>query len=140
LKSLVAFGARVRTFINANPALTLSGSIMATAVAAAAPLHEDSALLDESFGNGNLQEGSVIKGPSSASRRMCRHRCGLKTEAGCRCASSPGRAGERLKVGDTVEVYLERVENALGSGAVARQGAPRGSWGKLEKAFQATRR
>ena len=36
---------------------------MATAVATAAPMHEDfAALLDESFGNGNLQEGSVIKG------------------------------------------------------------------------------
>ena len=36
---------------------------MATAVATQAPLREDFAkLLDESFGNGNLQEGSVIKG------------------------------------------------------------------------------
>ena len=36
---------------------------MATAVASAQPSREDFAkLLDESFGSGNLQEGSVIKG------------------------------------------------------------------------------
>ncbi|HZN30632.1 MAG TPA: 30S ribosomal protein S1, partial [Xanthobacteraceae bacterium] len=41
-----------------------------------------------------------------------------------------------LKVGDTVEVYLERVENALGEAVLSRDKARREeSWGKLEKAF-----
>ena len=54
-----------------------------------------------------------------------------------RCANSPGRAGQPdLKVGDTVEVYLERVENALGEAVLSRDKARREeSWGKLEKAF-----
>ncbi len=40
-------------------------------------------------------------------------------------------------MGDTVEVYLERVENALGEAVLSRDKARREeSWGKLEKAFQ----
>ena len=36
---------------------------MATATAAAAPTREDfAAMLDEAFGQGNLQEGTVVKG------------------------------------------------------------------------------
>jgi small subunit ribosomal protein S1 len=113
---------------------------MATAVATAAPLHEDfAALLDESFGNGNLQEGSVIKGTVvGIEKDVAVIDVGLKTEGRVplREFSGPGRANE-LKVGDTVEVYLERVENALGEAVLSRDKARREeSWGKLEKAFQ----
>ena len=49
--------------------------------------------------------------------------------------TGPGRQND-LKVGDTVEVYLERVENALGEAVLSRDKARREeSWGKLEKAF-----
>ncbi len=113
---------------------------MATAVATTAPLHEDfAALLDESFGNGNLQEGSVIKGTVvGIEKDVAVIDVGLKTEGRVplREFSGPGRANE-LKVGDTVEVYLERVENALGEAVLSRDKARREeSWGKLEKAFQ----
>src|SRR5450631_762772 len=113
---------------------------MATAVAAAAPLHEDfAALLDESFGNGNLQEGSVIKGTVvGIEKDVAVIDVGLKTEGRVplREFAGPGRTNE-LKVGDTVEVYLERVENALGEAVLSRDKARREeSWGKLEKAFQ----
>jgi len=113
---------------------------MATAVASAAPLHEDfAALLDESFGNGNLQEGSVIKGTVvGIEKDVAVIDVGLKTEGRVplREFSGPGRANE-LKVGDSVEVYLERVENALGEAVLSRDKARREeSWGKLEKAFQ----
>ncbi len=113
---------------------------MATAVATAAPMHEDfAALLDESFGNGNLQEGSVIKGTVvGIEKDVAVIDVGLKTEGRVplREFSGPGRANE-LKVGDTVEVYLERVENALGEAVLSRDKARREeSWGKLEKAFQ----
>ena len=48
----------------------------------------------------------------------------------------PGREGD-LKVGDEVEVYLERIENALGEAVLSRDKARREeSWGKLEKAFE----
>ena len=80
---------------------------MATAVATAAPLHEDfAALLDESFGNGNLQEGSVIKGTVvGIEKDVAVIDVGLKTEGRVplREFSGPGRSNE-LKVGDTVEV------------------------------------
>ncbi len=63
---------------------------------------------------------------------------GLKTEGrvALREFAGPGRNNE-IKVGDTVEVYLERIENALGEAVLSRDKARREeSWGKLEKAFQ----
>jgi len=47
-----------------------------------------------------------------------------------------GKPGE-IKVGDTVEVYLERVENALGEAVLSREKAKREeSWTRLEKQFE----
>ena len=44
--------------------------------------------------------------------------------------AGPGRTSE-IKVGDVVEVYLERVENALGEAVLSRgQGAPRRKLGQ----------
>jgi small subunit ribosomal protein S1 len=113
---------------------------MAIAVASATPSREDfAALLDESFGGGNTQEGSVIKGTVvGIEKDVAIIDVGLKTEGRVplREFSGPGR-GNELKVGDTVEVYLERVENALGEAVLSRDKARREeSWGKLEKAFQ----
>jgi small subunit ribosomal protein S1 len=100
-------------------------------VATAAPSREDFAsMIDESFSDGHLQEGSVVKGTVID--------VGLKTEGrvALREFAGPGRAAE-IKVGDIVEVYLERVENALGEAVLSRDKARREeSWGKLEKAFQ----
>src|ERR1700694_5413741 len=114
---------------------------MATAVATAAPLHEDfAALLDESFGDGHLQEGSVVKGTVvGIEKDVAVIDVGLKTEGrvALREFAGPGRAAE-IKVGDIVEVYLERVENALGEAVLSRDKARREeSWGKLEQAFKA---
>ncbi len=54
--------------------------------------------------------------------------------------SGPGREGE-LKVGDEVEVYVDRIENALGEAVISRDKARREeSWVKLEKAFEANER
>ena len=110
------------------------------ATAAAAPTREDFAeLLDESFGTGNLQEGAVIKGTIvGIEKDFAVIDVGLKTEG--RVAlhefAGPGRQAE-IKVGDEVEVYLERVENALGEAVLSRDKARREeSWGKLEKAFK----
>ena len=109
------------------------------ATAAAAPTREDfAALLDESFQSGNLQEGSVIKGKVvGIEKDMAVIDVGLKTEGrvALREFAGPGRQAD-LKVGDEVEVYLERVENALGEAVLSRDKARREeSWGKLEKAF-----
>ncbi|HXX51529.1 MAG TPA: 30S ribosomal protein S1 [Xanthobacteraceae bacterium] len=107
---------------------------------AGAPTREDFAkLIEESFGNGHLQEGSVVKGTVVAIERdLAVIDVGLKTEGrvALREFAGPGRSAD-IKVGDTVEVYLERIENALGEAVLSRDKARREeSWGKLEKAFQ----
>jgi small subunit ribosomal protein S1 len=118
------------------------GEFMATATSAAAtPSREDfAAMLDESFGTGNQQEGSVVKGIIVAIEKdMAIIDVGLKMEGrvALREFAGPGRPNE-LKVGDEVEVYLERIENALGEAVLSRDKARREeSWGKLEKAFTA---
>jgi len=104
-----------------------------------APSREDFAkLLEESFTQGNLQEGTVIKGTVvGIEKDLAVIDVGLKTEGrvAVREFAGPGRNTE-LKVGDEVEVYLERVENALGEAVLSRDKARREeSWGKLEKAF-----
>jgi small subunit ribosomal protein S1 len=109
-------------------------------VATAAPTREDFAsMIEESFGDGHLQEGSVVKGTVvGIEKDVAVIDVGLKTEGrvALREFSGPGRNSE-IKIGDTVEVYLERVENALGEAVLSRDKARREeSWGKLEKAFQ----
>ncbi len=111
---------------------------MATATAAA-PTREDFAkLLEELFTQGGLMEGTVVKGTVvGLEKDVAVIDVGAKTEGRVpvREFTGPGRQGE-LKIGDTVEVYLERVENALGEAVLSRDKARREeSWGKLEKAF-----
>src|ERR1700751_5738452 len=113
---------------------------MATAAASSAtPSREDFAkLLEESFAQGSPQEGAVVKGTVvGIEKDLAVIDVGAKTEGrvALREFAGPGRQPD-IKVGDTVEVYLERVENALGEGVVSRDKARREeSWGKLEKAF-----
>jgi small subunit ribosomal protein S1 len=109
-------------------------------VATAAPSREDFAsMIEESFGDGHLQEGSVVKGTVvGIEKDVAVIDVGLKTEGrvALREFAGPGRSSE-IKIGDTVEVYLERIENALGEAVLSRDKARREeSWGKLEKAFQ----
>jgi small subunit ribosomal protein S1 len=112
---------------------------MATATASAPSREDFAAMLEDSFTHGNLNEGSVIKGTVvGIEKDMAVIDVGLKTEGrvAVREFTGPGRQGD-LKVGDEVEVYLERVENALGEAVLSRDKARREeSWGKLEKAFQ----
>jgi small subunit ribosomal protein S1 len=113
---------------------------MATATAAAPTREDFAAMLDEAFGQGNLQEGTVVKGTVvGIEKDMALIDVGAKTEGrvAVREFSGPGRGGE-LKVGDEVEVYLERIENALGEAVISRDKARREeSWVKLEKSFEA---
>jgi small subunit ribosomal protein S1 len=112
---------------------------MATAVSSATPSREDFAkMLEESFAQGSPQEGAVVKGTVVAIEKdLAVIDVGAKTEGrvALREFTGPGRQAD-IKVGDTVEVYLERVENALGEAVLSRDKARREeSWGKLEKAF-----
>jgi small subunit ribosomal protein S1 len=121
-----------------------AGEFMATATSPAAaspaaPSREDFAkMLEESFNEGSPQEGAVVKGiVVGIEKDLAVIDVGAKTEGrvALREFAGPGRQAE-IKIGDTVEVYLERVENALGEAVLSRDKARREeSWGKLEKAF-----
>jgi small subunit ribosomal protein S1 len=104
------------------------------------PSREDFAsLLDESFSSNDSLEGSVIKGIIIAIEKdMAVVDLGLKTEGrvALREFMGPGREGAP-GVGDEVEVYLDRIENALGEAVISRDKARREeSWVKLEQAFE----
>ena len=105
------------------------------------PSMEDfAALLDESFAAQSIQEGTVVEGIVTAIEKdMAIIDAGLKVEGrvALKEFTAPGQEST-LKVGDTVEVYLERVENAMGEAVLSRDKARREeSWIKLEKKFEA---
>ncbi len=105
-----------------------------------APTREDfSAMLDESYGQKDAFEGTVVKGVVVALEKdVAVIDIGLKTEGRIALKEFAGPGVPPLKVGDEVEVYLERVENALGEAVISRDKARREeSWVKLEKAFEA---
>ena len=114
---------------------------MLSAAAARTPSREDFAsLLEESFSTNDLAEGSVIRGTVvGIEKDVAIVDVGLKTEG--RIALKEFMNPDRtmtLKVGDQVDVYLERVENALGEAVISRDKARREeSWVKLEKAYEA---
>jgi small subunit ribosomal protein S1 len=99
------------------------------------------ALLNESLSGGNgAFEGQVVKGKITAIEKdLAVIDVGLKMEGrvALKEFGATGRNSE-LKVGDEVEVYLERVENALGEAVLSRDKARREeSWTRLEKKFEA---
>ncbi|WP_068311486.1 30S ribosomal protein S1 [Polycladidibacter hongkongensis] len=104
-------------------------------------LAEDFAsLLEESFATSDLYEGTVVKGTIVAIEKdLAVIDVGLKVEGRVPMKEfgAKGRAGE-MAVGDEVEVYLERVENAMGEAVLSRDKARREeSWVRLEVAFEA---
>ena len=104
------------------------------------PTHEEfAALLAESLSKEDAVEGSVVKGKVvGLEKDVAVIDVGLKMEGRVpvREFSTPGNPVE-LKVGDEVEVYLERVENALGEAVLSREKARREeSWTRLEKQFE----
>src|SRR3954463_4111894 len=124
-----------------SPTRGALGELMAsTAAAELAPTREDfAALLDESYGENEAFEGSVIKGKGVAIEKdVAVIDIGLKTEGRVALKEFTGHGRDPAPaVGDEVEVYLERVENALGEAVISRDKARREeSWVKLEKAFE----
>jgi small subunit ribosomal protein S1 len=104
------------------------------------PSREDfAALLEESYGENEAFEGSVIKGRVVAIEKdVAVIDVGLKTEGRVALKEFTGFGRDPApKVGEEVEVYLERIENALGEAVISRDKARREeSWVKLEKAFE----
>src|SRR5512137_304974 len=113
---------------------------MASTAASYNPSRDDfAAMLDESFAGGNLQESSVIKGKVVAIEKdVAVIDIGLKTEGRVPLKEFTGYGRDPAPgIGEEVEVYLERVENALGEAVISRDKARREeSWVKLEKAFE----
>ena len=112
---------------------------MSMQTAARSSLSDDfAALLQESYGDSEAFEGSVVKGIVVAIEKdMAVIDIGLKTEGRVAVKEFNAAGQPPLKVGDEVEVYLERVENALGEAVISRDKARREeSWVKLEQAFE----
>src|SRR5215217_1677183 len=123
----------------AAPMTGLLGEQM-TAAMQRAPSREDfAALLEESFRESEINEGSVVKGKVVAIEKdVAVIDIGAKTEGrvALKEFTGPGR-DQTINVGDEVEVYVERIENALGEAVISRDKARREeSWVKLEKAFE----
>src|SRR6187397_691274 len=104
---------------------------------------EFAALLEESLTGTALQEGSVVKGTIvGIEKDVAVIDVGLKTEGRIPLKEfgMSGRAPD-LHVGDEVDVYLERVENAAGEAVLSREKARREeSWTRLEEKYKAGER
>jgi small subunit ribosomal protein S1 len=102
-------------------------------------LEEDfAAMLEESFGDHPSIEGSVVKGiVISVDGDAATIDVGLKSEGrvSLREFAQAGQSTE-LKAGDTVEVYVERMEDRNGEAMLSRDKAKREeAWAVLETAF-----
>jgi len=101
------------------------------------------ALLEESFSADSPLEGTVVRGRVTAVENdLAIVDVGLKTEGRVplREFSMAGQPAE-INVGDEVEVFLDRIENAMGEAVLSRDKARREeSWIKLEKNFEADER
>ena len=104
------------------------------------PTRDDfAALLNEHLGGEDESfEGRVVKGTVTAIENdLAIIDVGLKSEGrvSLREFSAPGQPST-LKVGDEVEVYVDRVENAQGEAMLSRDRARReAAWDKLESEF-----
>ncbi len=100
---------------------------------------EFAAMLAESLAKDDLAEGEVVKGRIvGIEKDLAIIDVGLKMEGRVPLKEfGVGGKPADLKVGDTVEVYLERIENALGEAVLSRDKARREeSWNRLEKQFE----
>ncbi|PBC09796.1 30S ribosomal protein S1 [Mesorhizobium sp. M2D.F.Ca.ET.185.01.1.1] len=103
------------------------------------PSRDDFAsMLEESFTAGHSGEGQVVRGTITAIEKdMAIIDVGLKVEGRVPLKEFGAKGKDSsLKVGDTVEVYVERIENALGEAMLSREKARREeSWVRLEEKF-----
>tara|TARA_R100001129_G_scaffold15030_2_gene9754 strand:+ start:4081 stop:5787 length:1707 start_codon:yes stop_codon:yes gene_type:complete len=100
-------------------------------------------LFAESIADQDLAEGYVAKGTITAIEKdMAIVDVGLKVEGRVPLKEFGAKSKDgTLKVGDEVEVYVERIENALGEAVLSREKARREeSWVRLEEKFNASER
>ena len=112
---------------------------------AATPSRDEfAAMLDDMFGGADSFEGRVVLGTvTGIENDLAVIDVGLKSEGRVplrEFAPAPGQKAE-LKVGDEVEVYVDRVENMHGEAMLSRDRARReAAWDKLELEFSKTAR
>ena len=110
----------------------------------AMPSREDfAALLEQSLGSSRSFDGRVVKGRVTAIENdLVAIDVGLKSEGRVPLREFMGPGGEpQVAVGDEVEVYVDRVENALGEAMLSRDRARReAAWDRLEQQFEAGER
>ncbi|MGQ3136603.1 30S ribosomal protein S1 [Phenylobacterium sp.] len=104
------------------------------------PSRDDfAALLDESLGGRDFMEGTVVKGlVVGIEKDFAIIDVGLKTEGRVLLKEFGGEDDSKatVAVGDTVEVFLERVENAMGEAVISRDKARREeAWTRLEGVY-----
>ena len=114
---------------------------MSTAQDTLNPTTDDFAsMLEAALETNSMEEGSVVKGTVTAIEKdIVIVDVGLKTEGRIpmREFYTPGQE-DTVKVGDKVDIYLERIENALGDAVLSRDKARREeSWIKMEKVHEA---
>jgi len=129
-----------------GPALTNTShrAQLESYLATQAAVKEDfESLLMDSFMENEPMEGAVVKGIVVAIEKdLAIIDVGLKTE-GRIALKEFGQAGRdgTIKVGSEVEVYVDRVENAVGEAVLSREKARREeSWVKLEEMYNANQR
>ena len=101
-------------------------------------MEEFEALLNESFEIDTPQEGSVVKGrviAIEAGQAIIDVGYKMEGRVDIKEFADPGETPE-IAVGDEVEVFLDRVENARGEAVISREKARREeAWDRLEKAY-----
>lgn len=93
-------------------------------------------LLEESLEVNKINEGKIVKGTVvSIESDLVIVDVGLKTEGRIALSEFSSQDGSfTLEIGDQVDVYLERIENALGDAVLSRDKAKREeNWVKLEQ-------
>ena len=105
---------------------------------------EFEALLEKSFESGTPKENTVVNGTIiaiEAGQAIIDIGYKMEGRVDVREFSTSASKDKDLKIGDQVEVYLERVENAKGEAVVSREKARREeAWDKLEKAAKTEER
>jgi small subunit ribosomal protein S1 len=105
------------------------------------PSRDDfAALLDQSLGGRDFMEGQVVHGKVVAIEKdFAIIDVGLKTEGRVQLKEFGLDDDNKptIKVGDSVEVFLERVENAMGEAVISRDKARREeAWTRLEGVYE----
>ena len=105
---------------------------------------EFEALLEKSFESGTPKENTVVNGTIiaiEAGQAIIDIGYKMEGRVDIREFTNASNKDAELKIGDQVEVYLERVENAKGEAVVSREKARREeAWDKLERAAKTEER